>query len=173
MYLLLCLSDKEAINSTPVLDAHYYHTRIFLCLTSIYDMWSVHDVVSLSNRLFTNRQTDNRPSLIMSHVYETQTDIKGLFIFWQTPNCWRCAGRPTIVSTACNCKVNSHSSLCLRSYHLGRGNSCLQIIWLDSIQQREESKLREEWVLSLVGPGGRERASAGHRLYGLLLSCKH
>ena len=42
--------------------------------------------------------------------------------------------------------------------YLGGGNSSLQITWLDSIQQKEELKLREEWVLPLVGIGGKEKS---------------
>lgn len=64
--IFLCLSDKE-IDSTPVLDVHYYHAH-FLCLTLIYVTWYVHNVVSLSNWLFTNRQTHNWLSLIMPRV---------------------------------------------------------------------------------------------------------
>lgn len=42
-------------SNRPVIDARYYHTHFLLTLT--YVTWSVHNVVSLSNWLFTNRHT--------------------------------------------------------------------------------------------------------------------
>jgi len=115
LYLHLCSPDKGTIDSTSVLDMYYYRKHFLMpdLHVKIYDL-----CIPLSpwiHWVFTNQQTHNCLCLIVSNVYEKLTDIKGLFIFWQTPNCGRWAGRTSIVSTACNSKTNLYLSLCLKS----------------------------------------------------------
>lgn len=168
MHTLLCLLDKGTKSSTVTLGKCYHHKQ-FLMPDLPVKMYDLCTLLSLwIYWVFTSKTDAQLPCLIMSSVH-SKWAVKGLPVFRQTP--WS-GGSPTAVFTACNCEMNLHSSLHLERLYLSRwerGDGSLQITWLDNVQHKEELKLREEWVLSLVGVGGQGQSLCWPQTVGYLM----